>query len=277
MADHASLSNYGIGLGTYKLTGQHCSEIVCSALKMGYRLIDTAVLYKNHIEIREGIARSGVNREDIYISSKIHDSTQKAQKQQKDAIRNSVEQILKELGITYLDQLLLHSAVQNCYLESWEILECLKQEGIVRNIGISNFRVDELEHLLSQCKIKPHVNQFEVSPFCTRDRLVSFCKQNGIIIQAYGSLTVARRLNDPKLISCSEILRVKPAFMLLYWALKKGYVIIPKSETEIHLMENFNVYEQMIDGDYNKIQNVIDELDKLNESYYTIKKHGDKD
>jgi diketogulonate reductase-like aldo/keto reductase len=276
LKDQKTIADYGIGLGTYKLNGKLCIDIVCSGLKMGYRLIDTAVLYKNHAEIGEGIKQSGIDRKLLFISSKIHDSTQKAQKKDKDAICNSVKQILKELHITYLDQLLLHSAVKNTYLASWKILEELKAKGFVINIGVSNFRVDELENILKHCVIKPYVNQIEVSPFCTRDRLVNFCKQNGITVQAFGSLTTGRRLNDPNLVLYAEMLNVKPAFLLLYWAIKKGYVIIPKSDNEVHLVENLNVNDNMI-TERDKIQLVMDELDKLNEHYYTIWKHADKE
>lgn len=273
--EHKAIVDYGIGIGTYKLTGKICVDIVCVGLKMGYRLIDTAVLYKNHMEIAEGIKQSGIDRKLLYISSKIHDSTQKAQKKDKNAIYNSVIQILNELQITYLDQLLLHSAVKNTYLSSWKIMEELKANGLVINIGVSNFRIDELKNILKQCVIKPYVNQIEVSPFCTRECLVNYCKQNGIVVQAYGSLTVGRRLNDHMLIKYAEMLNVKPSFLLLYWAIRKGYIIIPKSDNENHLIENLKVSENMIICRDN-ISIVMEELDKLNENYYTIWKHADK-
>ncbi|AYV76580.1 MAG: aldo/keto reductase [Terrestrivirus sp.] len=264
------LSNFGVG--TYKLLGDRCIDIVTQALRIGYRTIDTAVLYKNHEQIREAIKRSGIPRSELYISSKIHDSDQKSGK-----IFESVEIILIELGITYLDQLLLHSAVEGKYIESYKQLEKLQELGLVRNIGVSNFRIDELEILLSkiesgEIKQKPFVNQFEVSPFCTRDELVTFCKNHGIKIQAYGSLTVGRKFNDERLSAICTKVKMNPCDLLLQWGLQKGYYLIPKSETEQHLKENF--------ASKNK-NNVLDdsimkELDDLNESYYTIRKHRDK-
>jgi diketogulonate reductase-like aldo/keto reductase len=271
------LSVENIGIGTYKLLGNSCTHIVRKAIENGYRVIDTAELYNNHLAIRDGIILSQIDRDKLYISSKIHDKTQKQQKNNKNTIRDAVIKILDELGTNYLDQLLLHSAVKNRYVDSWLILEELVKEGLVRNIGVSNFRIDELENILQICSIKPCVNQFELSPFCTRERLVKMCKQNNILVQAYGSLTVGRRLDDVNILNLAHMLRITPAHLLLFWALKKGFCIIPKADTEEQLIENLNVgvtFAQINDNE--QIDYVMGELDKLNESYYTIKKHIDK-
>ena len=264
-----TLSNCGVGIGTYKLTGATCSDIVCNALIMGYRMIDTAVLYKNHSDIKLAIEKSGISRNNIYISSKIHDNTQKEQNDNNNAIRDSVMSILKELGTDYLDQLLLHSPVKHKFIPSWKILEELYNEKIIRFIGVSNFRIHELELLLQNCKIPPYVNQIELSPFCTRNSLVSFCSSHGIIVQAYASLTVGRRLNDANLIAIAQSLNISPASLLLSWALHKNYYIIPKADNIKHLYENINVSSIKLDN------SVIENLDALNECYYTIKKHSD--
>ena len=265
-----------IGIGTYKLIGEECTQIIKCAIDCGYRVIDTAELYQNHTAIRQAIAISNIDRNNLYISSKIHDKTQKKQKINNNAIRDAVVQILADLGLTYLDQLLLHSAVKNRYLESWKILEELVKEGLVINIGLSNFRIAELNNILQICSIKPFINQFELSPFCTRTELVNMCRDNNIIIQAYGSLTVGRKLNNIHLINLAELLQIKTSDLLLFWALKKGYYIIPKPDNEEQLAENFNIGRKFELVNRNaQIDYVMDELDKLNESYYTIKKHGD--
>lgn len=256
-----------IGLGTYKLIGEDCIRIISQAIKCGYRTIDTAVLYKNHKEICEGIKLSKIDRSELYISSKIHDSTQKNGK-----IIESVEEILAELETDYLDQLLLHSAVKNKYLNAWKQLERLYKEGKVKHIGVSNFHVNELEDLLSHCEIKPYLNQFEISPFCTRKNLVKYCFDNDIKVQAYGSLTVGRKLADPNLAKIAAKLNVTPQYILLKWAMQKGYYIIPKSECYEHLTQN------LMPGDKSNpdIPSIcMDELDELNEDYYTINKHRD--
>ena len=173
---------------------------------------------KNHPDIYQGIVISGIDRDEIYISTKIHDKTQKSA-----TIREEVMTILKELNTTYLNQVLLHSPVKNRFIESWKELEKLQKEGLIINIGVSNFRVSNLEHLLQNCQVRPFVNQFEVHPFCTREKLVTFCQKENIQVQAYSSLVVGRKFDDPKLMELSDRTEMAMYELLLLWQLQSVY------------------------------------------------------
>lgn len=255
-----------IGFGTYRLKDKKTTILyIKQALQLGYRTIDTAVLYENHEYIAHAIQESNINRRDLFIISKIHNNDQIAGK-----IRESYSGIIKYFD-GYVDLLLLHSPVKNKFIESWKILEQLYLEKKVRYIGVSNFRIHELEQILSICQIKPFLNQIEISPFCTRKELTDFCFKNNILIQAYGSLTNTKKINDQKLqdikncISSDLGIDLSAAQILLKWALQKNYYIIPKSTNIIHMQEN------LCAADIKNFNNAhMRSLDLLNESFHTI-------
>ena len=268
------------GIGTYKLLGNECEQIICNALKKGYRTIDTATLYKNHENIACGILKSGIPRDDIYISSKLSDKAQKKFKTDNNSIREEFFQILKDLNTTYLNQFLIHSPQTNnvlyegkeypLYITAYKELEKLKKEGYILNIGVSNFKIEHLKELQSTCEIKPYINQFEVHPYCTRTSLVNFCQEHNIHVQAYSSLIIGRKFEDPKLQELSKKYNVPMYILLLKWALQKNYYIIPKPLEQEQIDKNFKITE------HNDLDiNIILELDNLNENYYTINKYKD--
>jgi diketogulonate reductase-like aldo/keto reductase len=257
-----------IGIGTYKLNNSECSDIITHAINIGYRVIDTAQLYKNHQAISTGINKTNVKRAELFITSKIHIN---------DILNGNTEsachKILTELQIDYVDLLLLHAPVskeQN--IKAWQVLERLHDSGYVRFIGVSNYRINELQELLSIAKIKPFCNQIEISPYNTRLDLVKFCRENKIIIQAYSSLTRGNKLNSTTIIELSKKYKVTPAQLLLKWAIQNDYYVIPKTTNKIHLLENFNVANK----DFPIISfSDMAVLNKLNENYYTIKHYRD--
>lgn len=258
-----------IGLGTYKLLGDKCIGIISDALIIGYRTIDTAVLYNNHTSIKYGIYRSGISRKEIHLTSKINNETQKTGK-----IKESIDEILKELGTDYLDHLLLHSPIDNLILSSWKMLEEAYNAKKVLHIGVSNFESNDLDILLKNSTVKPYINQFEISPFNTRDGLVKYCNENNIKIQAYGSLTRNKKLNENKFKNICEKInknlseKISCCQILLKWALQSGYCVIPKTENIDHLRENLQCQNL---NDINNEQ--IEELNELNINFYTIPKY----
>jgi len=256
-----------VGLGTYKSKGDDCVKMVEAAIKAGYRAFDTAVLYGNHEHIRQGIARAGIDRQELYLSSKIHDRDQLA-----DRVQQSVDQILKELGLEYIDQLLLHAPVggEAVMVRSWRALEEAQKAGKVRHIGVSNFKITDLEILLKHAHVTPFVNQFEITPFNTRSCLVKYCLDKGIKIQAWGSLTVGRRLDDQRLLAIATEVGLTPAEVLLKWALQMDFYIIPKPLTTEHLQENYKIQFKTPLSEA-----VLNQLDKLNDDYYTIRRYMD--
>jgi diketogulonate reductase-like aldo/keto reductase len=317
-----------LGIGTYKLKGQECETMLTKALVMGYSSIDTAALYKNHSAISAAIKKSGRKRSSLFISSKIIDDAQlgffsdaggkwpsKSEKKSltkdkdsdnSEAVMTASLNILRELEIDYIDLLLLHSSLPELsdnlelgndeaavkYLSSWRVLEKLWKQGKVRHIGVSNFRVHELERLEKDIKerksgSKIYVNQFELSPFNTRGKLITYCQEHGILIEAFASLTVGRKLNHPLLLRLSDDLSrdlstdlstdlssISVAQVLLCWALQKGYHVIPKPDTFEQLEENFKCL-LLLKNCGNKLlsDEMMNQLDSLNEDFFTMPRY----
>lgn len=207
-----------IGLGTYRLKGEKCYHAVLNALKIGYRTIDTAELYSNHDQIARAIKDSGIERDKIFLISKIHNNDQVSFR-----VKEGFDKILKELETDYLDLILLHAPTPQ-YTHSWKILQELKGKNYVRYIGVSNFRIGELKNL----DTTPYLNQIEVNPFNIRKELTTYCKENNIIVQSYAPLTKAKKIDI-----------INPSLML-NWSLSNGYYTIPCSSNIDHLKENFN-------------------------------------
>lgn len=251
-----------IGFGTYGIQNK---EIIKLALQVGYRTIDTAVLYKNHSLIAEAINELKINREEIFIISKIHNKDQK-----NGTIIESYNEIIKHFG-GYVDLLLLHAPVKNKFIESWKVLEDLYLNKKVRYIGVSNFRINELIDLLAKCRVKPYINQIEISPYNTRKELGLFCTNKGIRLQAYSSLIKGSdKMNNQILVTIAEKYKISLAQLLLKWSLQKGNCIIPMSKNENHMRENLQVckIKDLDDND-------IEKMDRMDEKYYTIKHYKD--
>lgn len=258
-----------VGLGTYKLLYDECYNIVKKAIELGYRLIDTATLYGNHVEIGRAIKDSGIDRSELFITSKIHKKYIKNGK-----IEEGFNTILEELNVEYIDLLLLHEPyklkdAERKNIEIWRKMELICRSEKAKNIGVSNFRITEIKNILDYCSIKPYINQIEVSPFCQRKKLISFCKENGIKIEAYRSLTNGEKFTNEKIITLSRKYDISVPKLLLYWAKINGYHIIPKADNYEQLVENLSLKSlELADFDLNDFMD-------LNEDYFTMKQHSD--
>lgn len=258
-----------IGLGTYLLQDDMCYSIVLQALKMGYRLIDTATLYGNHAEIKRAINDSGIDRSEIFITSKIHKKYIKNGK-----IEEGFNNILEELGIEYIDLLLLHEPykLKNADLKNinnWKIMENIYKSGKAKNIGVSNYRINEIKNIVENCEIIPYINQIEISPFCQRKELIKYCRKNNIKIEAYRSLCNGEKNNDEHLLVLAKKYDISVPKLLLYWAKVNGYHIIPKADNIEQLCENLTIkYLELKDFD-------LTDFDILNIEYFTMKQHSD--
>jgi len=253
------------GLGTYTVQGENCSNIVYKALETGYRLIDTAELYQNHQEIALAIkAATDANicmRNDIWITSKLHNRDQR-----KLNIGPAIQKILLDLQTDYLDLLILHSAQKN-YSEAYsELIRCASHFNI-KHIGVSNFRVDELESIINKTGIKPYLNQFEISPFNQRLALRSFMAENNILTQAYGSLTCNKALDSEHLVSS----KYDPDELLLGWATHYNLRPIPTAHTTDHVVRN---YQTM--GEIKLDLSEVEQLDRITDYVCNYKHHQDK-
>nr|CAD2147585.1 unnamed protein product [Meloidogyne enterolobii] len=243
-----------IGLGTYQINSEKIIfEVLDSALDVGYRLIDTAQIYKNEKYIgkalQELMPKYKIKREDIFITTKLAPSNQGIKN-----CRQSVLDSLEKLQIEYLDLLLIHwpgtsklrkNDPKNSYLraESWKEMEKLQKEGLIRAIGVSNYNVNHLEELLVKAEILPAVNQCECHPHWYQPDLIEFCCRNGIHFQAYSSF--GSQSNHQDLFSDEKIKRMANKYnckvqdFLLGWALAQGMSVLPRSKNPEHVRANF--------------------------------------
>lgn len=249
-----------VGLGTYQLKGETCRSSVRAALELGYRHIDTAIYYGNHTQIASEIA--SYDRRTLFITSKIPPTLQGYEKTIEATLKS-----LSELGIEYLDLMLIHwpgvSGLNNNDEEivevrhgTWRALEELYEQGKVKAIGVSNFLIRHLQKLERVARVQPMVNQFEYHPWCHDDELVNYCTSKGILVQAYSSLARAEPdlWSYPKLQELSQKYQKSKSQILLRWGLQKGCVILPKSNSVDRVRENADLdfeisSEDMLDLD----------------------------
>ena len=253
------------GIGTYTVTGDKCKDIIFEGLKLGYRLIDTAELYDNHKNIALGISTAQqhniATREDIWISSKIHNRDQRRLE-----IAPAVKKILLDLNTNYIDLIMLHSA-QKTYVSAYKELLTVKNFFNIRNIGVSNFRQDELEAIIKHTGITPYINQVEISPFNQRLQLREYMKEHNILTQAYGSLVCGKMFDSEYLQHDSNT----PSQLLLGWGKHYNIRPIPTSHTITELKMNYNTLQ------YTQLDiQTIQQLDSIDEYVCNYKHHADK-
>ncbi|GJP36793.1 hypothetical protein CLOM_g21270 [Closterium sp. NIES-68] len=248
-----------LGFGTYMISARDAEAAVLTALREGYRHIDTAQLYRNEAAVGRAVRASGLRREQVFVTTKLWNADNGY-----DATLSAFHRSLSELGLDYVDLYLLHSPMRvDARLDSWRAMEDLLRGGRVRAIGVSNFGQQHLEELFAACSVRPAVNQVELHPFGTRRQLVDFCQQHGIAMQAYSPLTKGTRLRDPTLVEMAARYQKSTAQLMVRWCLQKGFVVLPRSVNPAHIAANTQVYDFSIsDIDMAK-------LDSLNEDYVT--------
>jgi 2,5-diketo-D-gluconate reductase A len=237
-----------LGLGTWRLTPEEAYPAVLHALKAGYRLIDTAVVYHNEEAVGNAIRDSGIPREEVFLTTKLHPRDHGAGSAYKACIES-----LERLGMDYVDLYLIHwpgvgkkkpgdpkqAAIR---LETWKDFERLVEEGKCKSIGVSNYLPRHLDELFSLdgLKIPPAVNQFELSPYHQQPEIQESCKKYGVFIQSYSTLASGGTtlLDEKAIVSAAEHSKMTPAQVCLRWALQHGFGIIPKSRSPARITEN---------------------------------------
>ena len=226
-----------IGLGMWDTYDEEAAQAVATALKLGYRHIDTAMFYKNEAAVGEGIRRSGVPREEITVVTKIWYTDMVQGK-----VRETFEQSLANLGLDDVDMYLLHWPL-NDVAGSWKVLEGLYEEGRVKASGVCSFQKHHRETLLETAKIKPMVNQIESHPLFTQDELVRYCQEQGITVEVWGPLGQGNDLTNETIINLAEKYGKTPAQIILRWHMQRGVIAIPKSVKEHRMVENASVFD----------------------------------
>jgi diketogulonate reductase-like aldo/keto reductase len=244
-----------IGLGTWQLTGKECVKMVETALEVGYTHIDTAVGYGNHKEVGQGIKNSSIEREDFFLTSKIA---------REDLRYNDVlatgKEALKDLGVDYLDLLLVHWPNKNIPLE--ETLKAfaeLKEEGLVKNVGVSNFTINHLKDAFELNEELVTVNQVELHPYLYQQDLIEFCQKNKLGVTAYSPLARGRVFKDQTIKQLAGKYDWSPAQLVLRWLIDRGIIVIPKTSSKEHLVDNLKALESSLPTEADE------KLAKLNE------------
>ncbi|KAB2105298.1 hypothetical protein AG0111_0g6576 [Alternaria gaisen] len=237
--------NVRITLGTDKTKGSQCMEYVQRGLTAGYRSIDTAQAYMNEEAIGQAIQRSSVPRELVHVTTKISAGF-KRNPSSFDEVEDSARGSLTRLGLDYLDMILMHHPGDDVAdLEAadrrqttWQGLEAMVEEGQVRSIGVSNFDISHLREMKQYARMLPAVNQIELHPWCRQQKLVDYCKNESISLQAYLAIARNSRVSDEGLVAMAKKYSTSTAVILLCYSLRKGYVPIVKAENTQHLVSN---------------------------------------
>ncbi|MFD7521822.1 aldo/keto reductase [Paenibacillus chitinolyticus] len=238
-----------LGLGVFKVEeGPELVEAVKTAIKNGYRSIDTAAVYGNEEGvgqgIREGLAETGLSREDLFVTSKVWNADQGYE-----SALQALEVSLRKLGLDYLDLYLIHWPVQGKYKDTWRALEAIYESGKARSIGVSNFHVHHLQDLLQDAKIKPMVDQVEFHPCLTQEELRAYCREQGIQFEAWSPLMQGELLDNAVLKGIADRHGKSVAQIILRWDLQNGVVTIPKSTKEHRIIENASVFDFELTAD----------------------------
>ena len=230
-------------------------ECVSDALECGYRFLECAEFYGNESEVGKAITKSGIPRNELFLCSKVWTTTIE---QGEDAIRKQLERTLSDLGTDYLDLYLIHWPVPGKHVDAYKTLEMLMKEGKIRNIGLSNYAVEDyLELKENGIQVKPSVNQIEINPFLYRKNTLDFFTKEGVILQSYRSLRDGKKFDDPTLVKLASSKGKSPAQILGRWCVQKGFIYVPKSVKKERMVENANVF------DFELSPEEIEELDNL--------------
>ncbi|MGP4966921.1 aldo/keto reductase [Glutamicibacter ardleyensis] len=235
-----------IGFGVFQVPNEETTTAVAAALKAGYRSIDTAAIYGNEEGVGKALAESGINREELFITSKIWISDMGYEQTLK-----AFDESLQRLGLDYLDLFLIHwpAPEKELYVEIWKALEKLYAEKKIRAIGVSNFQPTHLQKLIDATDVVPAVNQVELHPALQNAEVSAANAGHGIATEAWSPLAQGALLNDASILAIGEAHQVTAAQVILRWHLQRGRVIIPKSVTESRIVQNLDLFGFELSGE----------------------------
>ena len=244
-----------LGLGTWFIDDDKAAQAVREAVKLGYRLIDTAQAYGNERGVGEGVRTCGLPREQLFVASKVA-----AELKDYDSAAKSIDETLNKMGLDYLDQIIIHSPqpwtefrVEKRYFEEnravWRALEDAQAAGKVKVIGVSNFLRDDLENLLSDCRVRPMVNQILLHISNTDKALVDYCKEQNIQVEAYSPIAHGEALKNPAIAAMAQKYGVIAAQLCIRYVIQLGTVALPKTADPAHMKDNAAVDFVISDAD----------------------------
>jgi 2,5-diketo-D-gluconate reductase A len=235
-----------LGFGVFQIPPEETQERVEEALAAGYRHVDTAAAYRNEAGVGAAIAAGGVRREEVFVTTKLWNSEQGY-----DSTLRTFEQSLERLGTGHVDLYLIHWPLpsRDLFLDTWRAFERIKEEGGTRSIGVSNFRVEDLERLEAEAEQRPTVNQIELHPRLQQAELRSWHEEHEIATEAWSPLAQGDLLEDETIATIAAHQERTPAQVILRWHLQVGNVVIPKSVTPERIRENFELFDFALSED----------------------------
>lgn len=240
-----------IGIGTHQAQGEGAVDALTFALQEGYRLIDTAAAYCTEPVVAKAVKKSGVPREEIFITSKLRNACHGYQ-----ATKEAFDLTLQQLETDYLDLYLIHwpnpiqyrPIWQEATIGTWKAFEELYKEGRIRAIGVSNFMPHHIELLRENCEILPMVDQLRLCPGVTQPEIVQYCKANQIAIEAYSPFGTGSVFKSPELQPLCEKYGKNVGQICLRWSIQMGFIPLPKSVTPARIRENLDVFDFELDA-----------------------------
>jgi 2,5-diketo-D-gluconate reductase A len=234
-----------LGFGVYQVPPEDTADAVSTALEIGYRHIDTAEMYGNEKGVGEAVARSGIDRGEVFVTSKLNNGFHRRD----DALR-AFDQSLGDLGFEYLDLFLIHwplPGIDVDYVETWKAMEEIYASGRCRAIGVSNFQAHHLRRLFSETEVRPAVNQIEVHPYLAQEELRAFDADHEIVTEAWSPIAQGKVLDDPAITEVARAVGRTPAQVVLRWHVQRGDVVFPKSVSRERMQENFALFDFDLD------------------------------
>ncbi len=251
-----------LGLGTYLIPDDEAERVVAGAIELGYRHIDTAAIYENEEGVGKGIALSGLSRDDLFVTTKLW-NTEQGRTEPRDALQRSLD----KLGLDRVDLYLIHwpSPMRDRYVDSWLALEELRDEGLAKSIGVSNFQPEHLDRLAAQSATIPAVNQVELHPYFQQGVLRDRHAEAGILTESWGPLGQGKySLADiPEIQQIADETGATAAQVVLRWHIQEGLVVIPKSVSTDRLRENLAAGELELSADQMELMRSLERGQRL--------------
>ncbi|MDT5412783.1 MAG: 2,5-diketo-D-gluconate reductase [Mycobacterium sp.] len=236
-----------LGFGVFQIPPKETAKAVRTALDIGYRHIDTAEMYGNEKEVGQGVRDAGLDRSDVYITSKLNNGFHEP-----DDARRAFDGTLSALETDFVDLFLIHWPLPTLYggdfVSTWNVLEEFAADGRARSIGVSNFQVEHLERLAKESSTVPAANQIEAHPYFTNDAVRAYDNEHGIATEAWSPIAQGKVLGDPVIKKIADAIGKSPAQVVLRWHIQRGDIVFPKSVTLERIKENFALFDFELDG-----------------------------